>query len=197
MTNNLAYSNPPIEFLPYSGNQVNNFSAPGLSPIFYNINVGDIVESTVTYYKTNPLNAEKTNANYLWDKYNMPVALGSRFIPSGTGTGWDRINAMKPDMGIIDAGLDNFVADYIRGEGLGLSSSQRWPDWELQILEKVKKTGMKYVYLTVPDILDAPYFKFYTYESMVKKVDKTPKFLQNGTDQLRDIEPTDILSTNR
>ena len=195
VTNNLAYKEKgsSIEFEPYTGKSINNFSAPGFHPGFFAANPSELLLNEITYFRNNPLPIEKNNINYLWDKYAMPTALASRFIPANTGTGWDRINMLKPDLGIIDAGLDINILTHIQGAGKGLTISQRSPDWELQILNNIKKTGMKYVYMAIPDILDFPYFKLYTYESMVKKTGKAPQIIPNGTTEIRSVEPGDIL----
>lgn len=122
VTNNLAYEERETfaKFKPYSGVPENNFSIPGFHPVSYNGGLSEFVENAVSYYKANPLPIEKTNANYLWDKYAMSMELASRFMPSGTGAGWDQINTLKPDVGIIDVGLDIFVLTHLRG-GAGLS----------------------------------------------------------------------------
>lgn len=195
VTNNLAYEERETfpKFKPYSGPPINNFSVPGLHPIFYNGGLGEFVENAVSYYKANPLPDEKTNANYLWDKYDISASLASRFIPSSVGTGWDQIGALKPDIGIIDVGLDIFVLTHLRGGGAGLSISQRAPIWEKQLMDMIKKTEMKYVYTTIPDVLDFPYFKIYTYEDAVRRTGAAPKIFKDGRKFVESVTAEDIL----
>lgn len=195
VTNNLAYEERETfpKFKPYSGPPINNFSVPGLHPIFYNGGLGEFVENAVSYYKANPLPDEKTNANYLWDKYDISASLASRFMPSSAGTGWDRINGLMPDLGIIDVGMDIYLMTHIRGGGLGLYDGQRWPTWELQMLDRTKNTGMKYVYTTIPDVLDFPYFKIYNYKEAVRRTGSVPKILKEGRKFVEEVMPEDIL----
>ena len=195
VTNNLAYKEKTsfVEFNPFVGRKVNNFSVPGYHPVYYGHKASDLQTDAVAYFQNNPLPVEKANTNYLWDKYSMPIALASRFMPSHAGTGWDQIDALNPDLGIVDVGLDIFVTTHLRGGGQGLQDSQRSPTWELQMLDRLKKTGMKYVYTTVPDILDFPYFKLFTYDSVIKKTGSIPNVLADGHAEPQSLRPSDIL----
>ncbi len=195
VTNNMAYEKGGSfpQFEPYMGTPVNNYSVPGLHPIFWNGGLDHFEKNAASYYEANPLPAEKTNANYLWDKYDVSTSLASRFIPSSAGTGWDRINALNPDLGIIDVGMDIFVMTHLRGGGAGVTLSQRAPIWEGQLMDRIKKTGMKYVYTTIPDVLDFPYFKLYTYQEAVRRTGAAPKILKNGRKFVEEVTAEDIL----
>lgn len=157
-SNNLGYqADSSVDFKPYMGTSINNFAVPGLHLSNLGNSPDELLPDAVTYYQKNPKSYRGEQGQYLWNKPLSAMALYQRLVPSNS-IGWDRINELKPDVGIVEAGLDVYISNNLSGGGNGLYDGQRWPHWELQMLDRLKETGTKYLYATIPDLTETPFF---------------------------------------
>ena len=95
---------------------------------------------------------------------------------------------MNPDIGIIDLNTDVYtIADITGGEN-GLLGPREVVQERLAI-NYFREKKAPYVYMTVPDVLDFPYFKWFTLKKLASRT-KNPIYSVWGSKSvLRTIKP--------
>lgn len=170
VTNNLAYTEKGSELMkPYSGKITDNFSAPYGGVNIFGINPSEELSYTIDFYKNNPQPASYSNTNYLWVNKSVNASLFSRYVGNGYNSAWDYARSITPNVALFETGFDIFILSYLRGGQRGLFGGSEF-SWQLQVLDYLKEKGTKSVLATVPDVLDFPYFKWYTFDKMSKKM---------------------------
>ena len=169
VTNNTAPIEKGSVFMkPYVGNPVNNFAAPGSGNNIFYLNPQQALADYVSYYNNNPKPANFSDINYLWVNKRLNASLINRFV----GKEYESLNnyskTIKPDFALVESGLDVFISTHING-GNGYPYGGSEFTWELYIHNYLKEKGTKYIYATVPDVIDFPYFNWFTYDKLVKK----------------------------
>ena len=99
----------------------------------------------------------------------MNASLFSRYVGKEYNSAWDYAKTIKPDVALVSTAFDIYILNYLRGGQRGLFGGSEF-SWELQVLNYLKEKGTKSVLATVPDVLDFPYFKWYTFDKMTKKM---------------------------
>lgn len=183
VTNNTAYVEASEwNMKPYSKGIVHNLSVPGNHPNKYFLNPGEDLGNIVGFFEKNPKLDTKQRPENLWTSNEIPTSLLSRIIPKGNGSVWNYLNGVNPDVAIVDINSDIYVFSHIHGGARGILGI-RESLWEVEILKYLKGKGTKYVYATVPDVLDFPYFKWYNNENLTKKTGKRISIMKDGAVQ--------------
>ncbi|SEI56521.1 hypothetical protein SAMN04487995_1387 [Dyadobacter koreensis] len=172
VTNNTAWTERGSVYLkPYNGTAVNNFAIPGSGNNIFHLNPGQELAAYVDYYKHNPKPADFSNVNYLWVNQRLNASLANRFAGNGKESLNDYLKTIRPDLALVESGLDVFISANING-GNGYPYGGSEFTWELYIHNYLKEKGTKYVYATVPDVIDFPYFHWFNYDQLMKKSGK-------------------------
>ena len=168
--NNLAYTEKGSALMkPYSGTIPDNLSAPFGGRNIFAINPSEELSYVVNFYKNNPQPAYLSNTNYFWVNGYVNASLFSRYVGKEYNSAWDYAKTIKPDVALVSTAFDIYILNYLRGGQRGLFGGSEF-SWELQVLNYLKEKGTKSVLATVPDVLDFPYFKWYTFDKMTKKM---------------------------
>lgn len=166
VTNNLAFSDEKTKRMkPYGGGFVHNVSVPGNGISKYGINLSRLYNEVIDFEMISPLPTSALTANYLWTTGMVPLALINRIIPAEKTNPWAHLEDMSPDIGIIDLNADVYTIADISGGENGLLGPREVVQERLAI-NYFRKKKAKYVYMTVPDILDFPYFKWFTLKKL-------------------------------
>ncbi|MCF2444685.1 hypothetical protein L0657_12015 [Dyadobacter sp. CY345] len=163
----------------YNGKPVNNFAIPGSGNNIFYLNPKQELDHYVDFYKNNPMPANLSNINYLWDHKRLNASLIGRFV----GEEYESLNeyakTLKPDLALVESGLDVLISANINGGG-GYGGSTF--TWEQTIRNYLQEKGARYVYATVPDVIDFPYFHWFSYETLMKKNGKVIGVQAENTD---------------
>lgn len=172
VTNNLVYTEKGSTLMkPYSGKMTDNFSAPFGGRNIFAINPAQELTYNNDFYTKNPRPAYASNINYLWVNGFVNASLFSRYVGTGYNSAWDYAKTIKPEIALFETGIDVYIFNNLQGGGSGLFGGSEFY-WERQILDYLKEKGTKSILATVPKVLDFPYFKWYTYENLMKKTGK-------------------------
>lgn len=172
VTNNLVYTEKGSSLMkPYSGKITDNFSAPFGGRNIFAANPSQELAYHNNFYINNPQPAYLSNTNYLWVNGYVNASLFSRYVGPGYNSAWDYAKTIKPEIALFETGIDVYILNNLRGGGSGLFGGSEF-GWERQILNYLKEKGTKSVLVTVPEVLDFPYFKWYTYENLIGKTGK-------------------------
>ncbi len=170
VTNNLVYTEKGSTLMkPYAGKITDNFSAPNGGRGVFNSNPAQDLVYNNDFYTKNPQPAYLSNTNYLWVNGYVNTSIFSRYVGKEYNSAWDYANTITPDVALIETGQDIFILSYLRGGQRGLFGGSEF-SWESTILNYLKEKGTKSILATVPDVLDFPYFKWYTFDKMSKKM---------------------------
>ncbi|MDR6805364.1 hypothetical protein J2Y45_002327 [Dyadobacter sp. BE34] len=169
VTNNLAFDNDKTKQMkPYTGGMVHNISVPGNGISKYDLNLSRIYSEVIDFERTSPLPSSALTANYLWTTGLVPLALINRIIPADKANPWAHLKEMNPDIGIIDLNTDVYtIADIAGGEN-GLLGPREVVQERLAI-NYFREKKAPYIYMTVPDVLDFPYFKWFTLKKLASR----------------------------
>jgi hypothetical protein len=169
VTNNLAFNDGKTKRMkPYSGGIVYNVSVPGNGISKYGLNLNTLYNEVIDFEKTSPLPAYALTANYLWTTGLVPLALINRIIPAEKPNPWVHLRDMNPDIGMIDLNADVYTIADISGGENGLLGPREVVQERLAI-NYFREKNAKYVYMTVPDVLDFPYFKWFTLKKLTSR----------------------------
>ncbi|MET7258137.1 hypothetical protein [Dyadobacter fermentans] len=172
VTNNLAFDNDKTkEMRPFPGGFVHNISVPGNGISKYDLNLNVLYNEVIAFERTSPLPASALTANYLWTTGLVPLALINRIIPAEKRNVWTHLEEMKPDIGIIDLNTDVYTIADISGGENGLLGPREVVQERLAI-DYFRKKKAKYIYMTVPDVLDFPYFKWFTLKKLTNRTNR-------------------------
>jgi hypothetical protein len=182
VTNNLAYIDPEKNFFaPYSQGLVHNLSVPGNHPSSYQLNPKTTLLNEIQSRNKNPLPPYTMDASYLWTTGNLTHSLLSRIVNSDKQSVWAYLNSIKPNVAIVDINADVYIQSHIQGGQAGLLGP-REVFWELNVINYLKKNNTKYVYATIPDVLDFPYFNWYNHKNLSSKLNKPIKIAVSEKD---------------
>ena len=180
VTNNLAFSDQKtMRMKPYAGGVVHNVSVPGNGVTKYVLNLHTLYNEVIDFAKNSPTPSSALTANYLWTTGMVPLALINRIVPKEKPNVWAHLNQMDPDIGMIDLNADLFTMAYIGGGQSGIMGSREVLP-ERQAIEYFRKKNARYVHMTVPDVLDFPYFKWFTLKRLAKRT-KNPIYSNWGS----------------
>ncbi|MCF0054141.1 hypothetical protein [Dyadobacter sp. CY356] len=172
VTNNLVYTEKGSTLMkPYTGKNTDNFSAPFGGRNIFAADPAQELAYKNNFYLNNPQPAYLSNTNYLWVNGYVNASLFSRYVGTGYNSAWDYTKTIKPEIALFETGTDVYILNNLRGGGSGLFGGSEFA-WERQILNYMKEKGTKSVLATVPEVLDFPYFKWYTYENLIRKTGK-------------------------
>jgi hypothetical protein len=169
VTNNLAFTDDRTKLMkPYKDGIVYNVSVPGNGISKYVLNLHKLYNDVVDFEKIHPQPASLLTANYLWTTDMVPLALINRIIPAEKPNAWSHLKEMTPDIGIIDLNADVYSIANICGGQNGLLGPREVVS-ERFAIDYFREKKAKYVYVTVPDVLDFPYFKWFTFKNLNNK----------------------------
>ncbi|GLU55987.1 hypothetical protein [Dyadobacter frigoris] len=172
VTNNLVYTEKGSALMkPYSGKITDNFSAPFGGRNIFAANPAQELAYKNNFYINNPQPAYLSNTNYLWVNGYVNASLFSRYVGAGYNSAWEYAKTITPEIALFETGIDAYILNNLRGGGSGLFGGSEFA-WERQILNYLKEKGTKSILATVPEVLDFPYFKWYTYENLIRKTGK-------------------------
>lgn len=180
VVNNTAYAFPgSMNMIPSDNKVVHNLSVPGNHPNKYGIDPNEDMDYAIKFYEKNPDSKRPLDMNLLWTTNEQSMALMARMISRESGTTYNYLLGLEPDAAIVDINADIFAQIHIGGGDGGILAF-RESFWEIGVIEYLKQKGAKYVYTTVPDVLDFPYFHEYS-ENELSKIHSNPVlFFKDG-----------------